>query len=241
MTLIIALNCKDGIVVASDGQATSGSSGGPIKRKIQKIFKLGDNVVFGASGSVGTIQKSRDIIQQFSQQLNNGLDINTREQIRQQLFQIMRSELERHKTFHGKPEGAPLSDTLICVRHNDGSCKIWHIAPDCADEFLEELGYGCSGIGDTFAHTLLKNYYNNNLDIQGGKLVAFRIIKEAIEIGAYGLGEPIDIWALNKKDGIIEQITKEEIMALNDACLSWKETESAILGRILNKEGGKNA
>ena len=58
MTLIIALKCRNGIVVASDGQATALSSGGPVRQKIQKIFQLGSNVIFGASGSVGTMQTS---------------------------------------------------------------------------------------------------------------------------------------------------------------------------------------
>lgn len=238
MTLVIALNCKDGIVMASDGQATGGSSGGPIRHRIQKIFKLTDNVIFGASGSVGTIQRSREIVQQFAQQLGTtGLDTGTKEQIRQQLFQIMKNELERHKSFHGKPEGAPLADTLICVRHQDSNCRIWHIAPDCADEFLDELGYGCSGIGDTFAHTLLKIYYSSDLDTERGKLVAYRVIKEAIEIGAFGLGEPIDIWVMNKSDGKIKQLTKEEIMALGDSHIAWRNMEREVFKKIYEKDG----
>jgi len=40
MTLIIALKCRNGIVVASDGQATALSSGGPVRQKIQKIENL---------------------------------------------------------------------------------------------------------------------------------------------------------------------------------------------------------
>ena len=58
MTLLTALKCTDGIVMASDGQATVFSSGGPVRQRIQKIFKLSPNIMFGATGSVGTIQKA---------------------------------------------------------------------------------------------------------------------------------------------------------------------------------------
>jgi len=236
MTLIIALKCKDGIVMASDGQATGFSTGGPIRQKIQKIFKLTDNILFGASGSVGTVQKSKEIFERFAQQLNNKFDLDIRDQIRQSLFQIMKNEFDRHKAFHGKSEGAPLADILICIKLKNGNCKIWHITPDCAEEFLDELGYGCSGIGDTFAYTLLKNYYSPEMDIERGKLVAYRVIKEAIEIGAFGLGEPIDIWTLNKETGEIKELAKEEIMALDDALLTWKETEREVFKKIYERK-----
>jgi len=45
---------------------------------------------------------------------------------------------------------AGVADLLI-VEHQK-SPRIWHINPDCADEFLEEFGYGTSGSGDIFAH-----------------------------------------------------------------------------------------
>jgi 20S proteasome alpha/beta subunit len=61
--------------------------------------------------------------------------------------------------------------------------RIWHVAPDGSEEFLDELGYGCTGIGDVFAYPLLKDYYNSDLGIEKGKLIAYRIIKDAIEIG----------------------------------------------------------
>lgn len=58
MTLIVALACKNGIVVASDGQATGGSAGGPIRMPIQKIYPINSHVLFGASGSVGEIGRA---------------------------------------------------------------------------------------------------------------------------------------------------------------------------------------
>jgi len=231
MTLIIALKCRDGIVIASDGQATALSSGGPVRQKIQKIFKLGPNIVFGASGSVGTMQKCRDIIKDYAENLSKGLDIKTREELRQRLFKVLKNEADRHKAFHGESKGAPLADILIVLCEPEEKYRIWHIAPDCADELLDELGYACTGIGDTFAYTLLKNYYSNEMEIEKGKLVAYRVIRDAIGIGAYGLGEPVDIWIMKvvKGNTEIKQLSENEMMALNDAYMVWKETEKAVL------------
>jgi 20S proteasome alpha/beta subunit len=133
--------------------------------------------------------------------------------------------------FHGKSEGAPLADMLIVIYEPEGRYRIWHIAPDCADELLEALGYACTRIGDTFAYTLLRNYYLSEMDVEKGKLVAYRVIRDAIEIGAYGLGEPCDLWIMKLRNGDIEivQLSENEKMALNDAYTTWKETEKAVL------------
>jgi 20S proteasome alpha/beta subunit len=90
---------------------------------------------------------------------------------------------------------------------------LWHILPEGGEEFLEELGYGCTGIGDTFAHAFIKDYYNPELNMEKGKVLACRIIKDATETGAFGLGEPIDIWAVkivNEKPEI-HNLTSDEI------------------------------
>jgi 20S proteasome alpha/beta subunit len=245
MTLIIAIKCKDGIVFASDGQATTFSSGGPIRQKYKKIYKI-EHLLFGASGTIGVIQRCKEEIARFGKRISEeGLNtlveekspdgkvmyISIRDKIRQQILLINKYERVRHKEFHGNEEEAPIANILITFYDKEEKkFRIWHILPDGGEEFLEELGYGCVGIGDTFAHAFIKDYYNSDLDVERGKLLAYRIIKDAIEIGAFGLSEPIDIWTMkmvNKKPEI-HNLTEEEILALNDAYLVWKEAERRI-------------
>ncbi|MHA1506052.1 MAG: hypothetical protein ACTSR0_02535 [Candidatus Asgardarchaeia archaeon] len=238
MTLIIALACKNGIVMASDGQATSGSAGGPVRMPIQKIYPINKHVLFGASGSVGIIQKSKAIISSLSKELDKGWDFDLMKKVRQNLFNIYKNEIDRHMAFYqGIPKeyirNAPTADVLLCnfIKKGNSTQKIiWHIEYDCYDEMLDEIGYGCSGSGDVFAHTLLKNYPVKDLDVKKGKLVAYRVIKEAIEIGAFGLGEPIDIWTITEKG--CERATKKELMALEDTYHLWKEIEREIFEKI---------
>jgi len=171
MTLIVALKCRDGVVIASDGQATCFSSGGPVRQRCRKIFELPGKVLLGASGTIGVIQRCRDSIKGYSDRLSRGLDelieerrgerveyVTLRDKIKKLVFFINKDERERHKAFHEKESGAPLADLLLVFyAENEERFRIWHIAPDGSDEFLDELGYGCSGIGDTFAYAFLKD------------------------------------------------------------------------------------
>jgi len=241
MTLIIALACKDGIVMASDGQATGGSAGGPVRMPIKKIFKINENVLFGAAGNVGIIQKSRDVTYSFSTKLEEEWNYYLMEEVKKALFGVYKNEINRHRAFYeGTPQedirNAPIADVLLCnfTKGEKDQKIIWHIASDCSDIMEDEIGYGCTGNGDVFAHTLLKNYPIKELEVEKGKLVAYRVIKEAIEIGAFGLGEPIDVWIITEEG--CKQLCEEEIMALEDAFNTWKEAERELFEKIFGEQ-----
>lgn len=242
MTLIVALSCKDGIVFASDGQATGSSSAGPIRQKMQKIVPIEDNILFGASGSIGTIQRSYDVIRQFSKDLTKGLSYGTMENIRKAIFPIMKNEVDRHKSFHGKIDGVPIADILICFFDEIKGCKIWHIAPDCSDELLQDIGYACTGNGDVFAYTILENFDVKKLSCEKGKFLAYKVIKDSMKISAYGLGEPIDVWIMGstevngKKTTVSKKLTPEEIDGLEDTYLSFMEAQSNIFDSLSTKK-----
>jgi 20S proteasome alpha/beta subunit len=245
MTLIIAIKCKDGLVFASDGQATSLSSGGPVRQKYKKIHRIGD-LLFGAAGTIGVIQRCMEEIKEFAKKISNeGLNalteerspdgkvtpISARDKIRKLIFLINKLELERHKEFHGTKVGAPIADILIAFYDKqEKKFRIWHISPDGGEEFLEDLGYGCAGIGDTFAHAFIKDYYDPELSVEKGKVLAYRVIRDAIEIGAFGLGEPIDIWTIKIKNGEpeIHNLTPDEVSALEDTYSIWKDAERKL-------------
>jgi 20S proteasome alpha/beta subunit len=53
MTIIIALKCKDGNVIASDGRVVRLDE----FRSEQKIFKISKNVLIGLAGSTGVIKR----------------------------------------------------------------------------------------------------------------------------------------------------------------------------------------
>lgn len=246
MTLVIALNCKDGIVMASDGQATVGSAGGPVRTPIQKIFKINNHVLFGASGNVGTIQRSLSVIKGLSSKLEREWDYELMEEVRRTLFGIYKNEIDRHRAFYkDTPQedirNAPISDVLLCSLTKKQK-MVWHIAPDCSDELLQDIGYACTGVGDVFAYTLLKNFNVKNNGVEEGKLIAYRVIKEAIEIGAYGLGEPIDVWIIQHKNGktVIIQLSQEEIMALGDSYVIWRNMEREVFKKIYEKGEAKH-
>ena len=236
MTLVVALICNDGIVMASDGQVTLQSSGGPVRQSAIKIKRFGESILWSGSGEVGFIQK----IDRALNGLPNESKKRSIEELRQQIIDIIYTQrhraLVRSRELHGKEEGdrkASYADTLFCA-YEKGKPKIIHITADAKDEDLEEFGYAASGIGDTFAYTLLRGRDIKSLSCDEGKVLAYKVIRESIDVGAFGLGEPIDIWVISEtevkgKETIkICRVPEEEIAAIHDVYTSLKQAEEEI-------------
>ncbi len=220
MTIIVALNCKDGFVVASDTQVSEGA----VRRlNHQKIFPISDNVIFASSGAVGFKQKYLEIIQGSKEVLEGELNVKTRHTILDALSNVTREtwkiwkRANPGKSVDGDSENSPTqADVLLCVTEPTGSRKIWHITGECLDEISQEP-YACSGSGSDFAHALLVRHDSKyskvpEMEIYKATLVAYKTVRETIDVSSGGVGGPVDIWIM--AEGGVRQLNATELSAV---------------------------
>lgn len=196
MTLVVAVKCKDGVVMASDTQGVSMTSNNvAIKFTIKKTYRVGRNTIFGASGALSLIQRAKEIFDAHAKELDAGITTKLRDQIIGEMFPMMQKAVERHRWYYNKAdnEGAPIVDTIALVRSPDKEYHIWHIAKDCNEEFLDDVGYATSGSGDVFMHTLLKGYEYSKWTVDEASKSLEELINSAIKIGAFGIGGEVEI------------------------------------------------
>jgi len=236
LTLVIALACKDGIVVASDGQATLNSSGGPVRQKAVKIKQIEKHpILWAGSGEVGFLQKIEKGIKMLPAEIKKANFDKLQECLIRIVHELRKKALDHSTQLYGYQGGlknASSADLLFCTYAD--TVKILHINQDAKDEELQEFGFGATGIGDTFAYTLLKGTDIPSMNCQKGVVLAYGVIHEAIEVGAFGLGEPIDIWIIhktkkkNKHDVETHRLNEEEIAAVTDTYTTIKQAEAEI-------------
>ncbi len=257
MTLIIAINCKDGLVVASDSQVTKGQFK---DTQYQKIYKISDSVLFAAAGSVSAIQDLKTILNRFKNDLNGELSVDTRQMIRSELGDYMASEMRMyHKTLQvgykvmlpigpdGRPQTVPqhLSSTIIlAIQSQDGARKIWNISPSHAMNIMMD-DYVMAGNGVEFAETLIHKYNNHyyklkDLDTVKASMIAYRVIQETSDTSSYGVGGPIDIWIMNENG--IKRLDSNELSGLEQAVRQLVKDEAKLLYagislQALNEQG----
>lgn len=224
MTLIVAQPAKDGMIIGSDSQVTSG----PIRTKSVKVHELNKFALWGASGELALIQRVAERIEAFPER-DNPLSA-----IRDTLANFVKESLEillkvDFRTGFAAGDAERLMNLhpgdFLFVEYRDGRCQTLHVMTNGIAEWVD--GRACTGSGDVFAHALLTKYEDMVMDRQHAKLLVHKVIEEAVRVGAWGLCEPIDIWEISE-DGA-RQVSSEERYALADAAELVRSTEIEIL------------
>lgn len=228
MTLILAIPAKDGIVVASDTQVTSGQ----VRWKERKIKQLNDRCFWSASGELALIQRVEETMQQLpnkNQPLSSIRDSFVRDSLSNVIKQAVTMLLQQD--FRTQFMQPPNPDLLLQLHPADfmfvewrGGPKILHLLSNGTTEWINK--YFASGSGALFAYALLQKYQNSLYDLQKTSLLAYKVLEESIEVGAWGLGSPIDICQINEQG--IKCLGEDEIAALEDASRVLREAEIQI-------------
>lgn len=210
MTLIINIKCKNGIVVAADTLGTIPTvSGIKIGFGANKIFKIGNHALFSGSGSIGTIQRAVDILQEYSARIDKGLDTKLRNEIIKKLGKAYNERLDTYRIFHKddkEKNGWTANIMIACLDKNTGKPVLWQIPSDLNDEILKDLDYYAAGIGDMAAYALLKHLYKKDVDIEKGMALAQQIVQTVSEINPF-VGNKATIAYLDHKGNLGEKAT----------------------------------
>jgi 20S proteasome alpha/beta subunit len=228
MTLIIAIPAKEAVIFDSDSQVTYGEVR---TTGATKIRALNDRALWGASGELAIIQRVDEALSRHSQ-LNQPLP-----EIRDLLTTIVKTEVETlikldfRTQFLAADPNALLQlhpADFLFVEHRD-SPRILHVLHNGTPEWID--GFAATGRGELFAHALLSKYAELlPLEPDIAKLLCYKTIEEAIQVGAYGLGAPIHIWEASPQG--VNQQSEERIASLIDSAGVLRQREVELLEEL---------
>lgn len=234
MTLIVAIGCTDGIVMGADSATTDASSG--TKQSSTKIEQIGSlPLLCGGSGDVGLLQNIRE-------NLETVRIAPKFKATRQHIKQLVVPELRHAKDLHvpqNLPGGyhiPPIASLLIaCVQ--GGLPFILEIEVDGRDTVYDRnLGlFAAIGSGKSLAQAIFRPHLNTPRDLNLGKIFAYRILDDAIELAASGLARPIHLYTVDLS-GKVEKIENGDLQKLGEGCELWRQLERDALGRFLAPE-----
>ncbi|MBI2667998.1 hypothetical protein HYX17_04505 [Candidatus Woesearchaeota archaeon] len=226
MTLIVALVCKDGIVMGADSQVTSM----PIKRRISdKICKVCDSVLMAGAGSLAQIQKIQDSIYSIPAEIiKEGNLEKIKDFIKMQVAHpIRKSTLIHYQQLGTHPDRPEIGDNaeIILTGFNSQRPTIFHLDVNAMD--TKHNDYCTIGFGLPFAQVILKEVKNiNELAIEKGKILVYKAIKDAIETGAFSMDYPISIWTMINNEGkiVTNKVDEDEIRGIADTVSAISKT-----------------
>jgi proteasome beta subunit len=223
MTLVLAVPAVDGVVMASDGQVTTGLVRAPGK----KIFPLGERAAWAAAGELALIQRVAERLQSLP--ANRSL-VRLRDEIGQVIKQCITELIQldfRASFFAQDPETLlKLHPADFVFAEFDQVPQILHITVDGVPEWIVEASFA-AGSGDLFPYALLRKYQGKNINLERAQVLAYKVMEEAIAVDAYGLGPPIDVWRITEAGA--RNLSEAEKEVLTEAARKLREAEVNLL------------
>lgn len=233
MTVVVAIGCTDGVVIAADS-ATSDPEIGikqPFSRKIKRIGAM--PVLYGGSGDLGLLQK---VSQNLEQKLK---PCNTLNRLRREIKRLMCEELNesaklhvphlQHPIYRNPPDAVLLLVGVLADRP-----WILEIEKDGRDTmYNEDLGYFAAiGSGKPWAQAIFRPYLTTERTLDLGKVFAYRVVEDSIDFAAGHLAMPVHVCTISL-DGTITEVDQTECRAISDTCETWRELERETVGKLL--------
>ncbi len=235
MTLVLALICTDGIIMASDGQSTFVTEGGPMRLPAEKIRAFGDRFVWSGSGDVGLLQKIGLGLDDLSEGTLKRPIAKLRAEIRAKVRGEQKDAGEKYLPI-AKKFPMPIAHVLV-AGYSEGKPWILEIDPNGTDTLLEEYRFAAVGGGAHFVYAVLSGFGRHSWTLETGKIVCYKVVHEAINVAAFGLGLPIQIWEL-PKIGVPRCLSETDIKGIRDTYDGWVQLQIEELGQLTAPSAG---
>ncbi len=223
MTLILAIPATDGLIVASDSQITIGE----VRTPGQKIYRLNDRCLWAGAGDLALVQR---VGEHFGALPQDAHLTNLRDQLGIVIKQCVTELVQLDFRLQFLP---PDPERLLQLHYADfifaelgREPELLHISSLGSPEWFQNQAL-VVGNGDLFAYALLQKYHGRSLTPEKAAILAYKVIEETIEVGAYGLGAPIDVWQITRAG--VKQLAEEELADLAVAAHDLREREIQLL------------
>lgn len=196
-TTTLALNCKDGIVLAADKRATSGYL--VSYKKFDKIIFIDDNLAVTVAGTVSDVQLLAKYIRaELKLKSMRTSRENTVKEAANLLSTLVYNNIRKMSMIPG------ISHFIIGGKDSTGF-HVYDLSPD--GSIVEVEDYISSGSGSVMVFGVLETLYKKDLSISEGIKLAGKSINAAVQRDIAS-GNGIDIVTITK-DGIKKVFTQE--------------------------------
>ncbi len=233
MTLVIGLVCRDGVIMASDSQATEAT--GEVRRSDIKVFPLTDRALWGASGmgqvirDIGTaMAQARPTLEAAGPNLGQMLSI------------VIKPQLTRHYSNYVQVPmtmpNPPQTIVLACGFSPETGGWIVEVDQNCQYSYYADVGFHAIGSAAGFAqlaNALMAHFHPKDKPLSHGKLIAYRAVDVAIKTAASGVDPPIQMSIVDATG--VHDLSADELKDLESSVGGWVQLESETLNQYLRE------
>ena len=226
MTVVVALVCEDGVVVAADTQVTDGNRG--MSYPAQKLHPLGDDAAWGGSGARSVLLELEELFDGHAGGILEADDIG--KAIQERTLPVLRYHYEHFiEDVPGEETKGTPSAYVLAAGYRDGEPWIVEINPNGMVSRYEEIGFHAVGSGAPMAQqagALLSHFRMQERSVAHGVVAAVRVL-EALMLTSPSVGGPFNVARIDA-DGRHLLDEGELAQAQKDA-ERWRQLEQRAL------------
>jgi Proteasome subunit len=225
MTLIIGIQCEDGIVLGADGAATLGTSLGvrTVRQSVKKLTKIGDSVAIGTSGPVGLGQRFGGCLERLwgDKKLSGKSPVEVMTILQTEFWNFAQLEFKAVQVTAPVLGQAALESAIsssIVIMPIAKQARLIQFNHQCSPELAShDLPFVAIGsgqpLGDMFLAFLRRIFWKEHRPrVTDGVLATVWALTQAIKTNTGGVSDPIQVMTLEKANGD----WKVEELAAND-------------------------
>jgi proteasome beta subunit len=229
VTVVLAVRCEDGLVLASDSQITEKGRG--MSYPAQKLHDLGPDAAWGGSGARSVLLDLEVIFRREADEIVGSRDVARA--VQERVLPVLR---HHYDTFIAEVPGEGTAGTpsayVLAAGYSHGEPFIVEINPNGMINRYEEIGFHAIGSGAPMAQqagALLAHFQMAERDVAYGVVVVVRVL-DALAQTSPSVGGPIDVCRLTE-DGA-HHLDDDEIAEVRDNVARWEELEKEALDQL---------
>lgn len=231
MTVVLAVRCANGIVLASDSQITDPGRG--LSYPAQKLHALGDHAAWGGSGSRAVLY---DIEQIFNDEADAVVEAkNLGHALQSRVLPVLKHHYENFISEVPGQEAAGTPATYVLAAGYSGDEPfIIDLDPNGLIGHHEETGFQAVGSGAPMAqqaHALLSHFRMGERDVDYGVVAALRVL-DALDMSSPSVGGPMDVCRITP-DGA-NHLTPGEVDEVRTQVNRWIQLEHQALDQLFD-------
>jgi 20S proteasome alpha/beta subunit len=243
VTLIAAMCCDSGVVIASDSKGTEASTGNLAVDQsylIQKLFTLGTHFAWGATGSAG-ISERLDAALTADYRGSQGLYARATPQVQDRFRQVARDVVKHEIESIPMPLqqalaiGAFPRNTFVFVGWLNNGPFICEVTWDAQLSYYTQRGFhatGSAGLAALSTYAMLEHQDLRNASLEMVRVALYRVADTCIRSCAGAVGPPIQMIEVTQHSAKL--LTSEELKATADTVTLWEGAEHAALRELLS-------
>jgi proteasome beta subunit len=229
VTVVLALRCADGIVVASDSQITDPARG--VSYPAQKLHPLGANAAWGGSGSRAVLYDIEQLLNAEPDAVVEAQDVGRALQAR--VLPIFKHHYENY--ISDVPEtksGATPATFVLAAGYADGKPFIVDIDPHGLIGHHEETGFQSVGSGAPMAqqaYALLASFQTSRRGVDYGVAAALRVL-DALDVSSPSVGGPMAICRITPEGA--HHLSPDEVEEVRGQVTRWLDQERRTVDEL---------